>query len=194
MYAKYINLEDHALRFYVVGNLVDMHNTPQGSKARDRVAILKTMDRPAHDIDERHLVPWERTRPNGNEQRTLVCLAKSVLGTDYGASLEQMTKEYATEMEITIDRAGTQERKEPHKDDAPASYDVFTWAFKRNLCLDLVMKEGYAKLSRLHPSVYTLQEIATHAMAKGGPHPPQKRKTSLCITYGCNQKTTHKYK
>ena len=41
MLTKYINVEDHACRFSVVCNLVAVHNTLQGSEARDRVAILK---------------------------------------------------------------------------------------------------------------------------------------------------------
>ena len=63
MFAKYINVDDHACRFSVDLNVVAVHNTLQGSKARDRVATLKTMDRLAHDVDERHVVPWERTPP-----------------------------------------------------------------------------------------------------------------------------------
>ena len=63
----------------------------------------------------------KNTHTDGNDKRTLVCLAKSVLGIDYGSFLERMTEEYAIERKIIADRVETQERREPHKEEAPAS-------------------------------------------------------------------------
>ena len=103
-------------------------------------------------------------------------MAKRVLGIDYGSFLERMIVEYAIERKIIADRVETQERREPHKEEAPASYDVLRWALKRNLCVDLVMKEGYEKLSHLHPTLYTWHDIEVQARANGGPGPRQKLK------------------
>ena len=48
------------------------------------------------------------------KEDALVCLAKSVLGTDYAQVLERITLEFAMESQNLADRADAQEGVVPH--------------------------------------------------------------------------------